>query len=130
MTARVFLAIYQVDASDRELPGTRVEGTIGREVDFGRGVELFDTRVLPGESVRLDYALPARASATGLVGRVTVDPDHHYRGSFDLLRTSFDHPEALGMIETARRQISNSRYTLTEIHRPLDLPPREQAAGD
>jgi len=129
VTARVFLAIYQVDASDRELPGTRVEGTIGREVDFGRGVELFDTRVLPRESVRLDYALAARTSAAGLVGRVTVDPDHHYRGLFDLLRTSFDHPEALGMIEEARRQISDSRYTLTEIYRPLDLPLRTRAAG-
>jgi hypothetical protein len=129
VTARVFLAIYQVDGSGRELPGTRVEGTVGREVDFGRGVELFDTRVLPRESVRLDYALPARASATRLVGRVTVDPDHHYRGLFDLLRTSFEHPEALGMLEEARRQISDSRYTLTEIHRPLDLPQRARVAG-
>jgi hypothetical protein len=129
VTARVFLAIYQVDANERELPGTRIEGTIGREVDFGLGVEIFDTRVLPGESVRLDYALPLSEGSEGLVGRVTVDPDHHYRGFFDLLRTSFGHPEAREMIEAARRQISGSRYTLTEIHRPLGLPPRAHAAG-
>jgi hypothetical protein len=82
VTARIFLAIYQMDAAGREIPGTRVEGTVGREVDFDRGIETFDTRVLPGESVRLDYAEPRREGAAELVGRVAVDPDHHYRGLF------------------------------------------------
>jgi hypothetical protein len=129
VTPRVFLAIYQVDAADREVPGTRVEGTIGREVDFSRGVESFDTRVLPGESVRLDYALPRDERATALVARVAVDPDHHYRGLFELLRTQYQDPEALRLIETARRRISGSEYTLAEIRRPLGPSPRARSAG-
>jgi hypothetical protein len=129
VTARIFLAIYQMDAAGREIPGTRVEGTVGREVDFDRGIETFDTRVLPGESVRLDYAEPRREGAAELVGRVAVDPDHHYRGLFAVLGTSYDDPEALGLIEAASRRISGSRYTLAEIRRPLDAPPRANAAG-
>jgi hypothetical protein len=119
VTPRVFLSIYQVDAEGRELPGTRVEGTIGREVDFAAGVEKFDTRVLPRESVRLDYELPRASQARVLIGRVTVDPDYHYRGVFAALLDDLEDPGARAQIEEAARRAASSPYTLIEIERPL-----------
>ncbi len=45
---------------------------IGREVDLSTMIELSDTRVLPGESVRLDYTLPRSERSVALLGRVTI----------------------------------------------------------
>ncbi len=119
VTPRVQLAVYQVDAAGKELAETRLEASIGREVDLEAMVEIFDTRVLPGESVKLDYALERAAGATALLGRVVVDPDFHYRGVFDVLLASLREASARAQIEEARRRISDSTYVLTEIRRPL-----------
>ncbi len=72
VTPRVFLSVWQVDAQGAELEGTRIEAVIGREVDFSTSPwrEVFDTRVMPGESVRLDYREPRHEEATAVVGRV------------------------------------------------------------
>ena len=121
VTPRVHLALWQVDAQGMELPGTRVESTIGREVDFDAGVELMDTRVLPGESVVLDYALPRAPRASVLVARVAVDPDFHYRRVFAALRESLRDPAARALIEEAGRQVAASDYVLTETRRPLSV---------
>ena len=118
-TPRVFLAIYQVDATGSELPETRVEATIGREVNLGTMVEVFDTRVPAGESVKLDYAAPRRAAAVALVGRVTVDADYHYRGVFASLLRTYADPDARRLIEEAARRVSDSAYVLAEIRREL-----------
>jgi hypothetical protein len=120
VTPRVFLDLYQVGADGTEVPGTRVGGVIGREVDLQAAVELSDTRVLPGETVQLLYRLPHASGATALVGRVTVDPDFHYRGVFSALLEAYRDPEALRLIEEAKRRISTSTYVLVEIRQPLD----------
>ena len=67
ITPRVFLAIYQEDGDGAELDATRVEAAIGRDVDLGEMVELMDTRVLPGESAKLDYARQRGGRAPGTV---------------------------------------------------------------
>ena len=118
-TPRVFLTIHQVDADGVEIPGTRIDATIGREVDFGAGEEIYDTRVLPGESVRLDYAQPRAQGAAAIVGRVRVDPDYHYRGVFEVLAERYENPAALELMREAGRRASMSEYVLAEIRRPL-----------
>jgi hypothetical protein len=124
VTPRVFLAVWQADGEGRELAGTRSEAAIGREIDFASQPwrELLDTRVLPEESVRLDYVAARAKGAVALVGRVTVDPDFHYRGVFDSMRRELTNPEARDLIEEAYRRTSVSSYVLTEIRRPLPCP--------
>ena len=119
VTPRVSLALWQADAGGAELAGTRVEGTIGREVDLAAGVELMDTRVLPGESVVLDYSAARAPRARALVARVVIDPDFHYRGVFAVLLGSLRDPVARELIEEASRRIAASDYVLTETRRPL-----------
>ena len=119
VTPRVFLEMVQVSGDGKELDETRVVGTIGREVDLARSVEIFDTRVLPGESVRLDYELARADAARELVARVRVDPDYHYRGVFQSLSASLSEPDALALIREASQRISVSAYVLVEIRRPL-----------
>ncbi|MFQ5515599.1 MAG: multiheme c-type cytochrome [Myxococcota bacterium] len=119
VTPRVELAVFQVGAAEVELPETRIQALIGREVDLGSMTERFDTRVLPGESVRLDYVRPRHPDATALLARVTVDPDYHYRGVLAALRATLRDAKARAQIETAIRRISDSSYVLTEIRRDL-----------
>ena len=119
-TPRVFLTIYQADAGGAELADTRVDAAIGRDVELGQMVELSDTRVLPGESVKLDYSLPRAARAASLVGRVTVDPDFHYRGAFDQLLQIYSTAEARALIERAAADVADSSYILFETR--LELP--------
>ncbi len=119
VTPRVFLEMFQADAAGAELADTRVEAAIGREVDFARGVEIFDTRVLPGESVKLEYALARAEAARELVARVRVDPDYHYRGVFESLLPTLSDAEALALIREAARRAESSAYVLEEIRRPL-----------
>ncbi len=119
VTPRVELAVYQLDAAGKELGETRLKAVIGREVDLATMTEIFDTRVLPGESVKLDYALARAPGAVALLGRVRVDPDYHYRGVFDSLLASLENEGARAQITEARRRISTSTYVLAEIRRPL-----------
>ncbi len=121
VTPRVQLEVYQVDAAGTELGETRLEATIGREVDLGTMTEIFDTRVLPGESVKLVYGLARAPTAVALLGRVRVDPDFHYRGVFDQLLVSLEDASARAQIAEAGRRISASAYVLAEIRRPLPV---------
>lgn len=121
VTPRVFVAAWQEDAAGRELEGTRVEATIGRQIDFGVSParEIFDTRIAPGRSAKLEYAAARHADAAALVGRVSVDPDFHYRGVFESLLETLGDPEARRRMAEALRQTSENVYVLSEIRRPL-----------
>ncbi len=121
VTPRVFLASWQEDASGAEIAGTRVESTIGRLIDFGASParEVFDTRLAPGESAKLHYARPRAPGAVALAGRVTVDPDHHYRGVFASLLRELEDADARARIAEAHRRASESSYVLFEARRPL-----------
>jgi hypothetical protein len=122
VTPRVFLAVFQVDAGGGELPGSRLDAVIGRQLDFGSSPwrEVFDTRVAAGESARLDYALARHPGAVALLGRVSVDPDHHYRGVFAELEGALEDAEARRLIAEARRRTTRSSYQIAEIRRDLD----------
>ena len=115
VTPRVFLAVYQVDAAGAELANTRIDGVIARDVDLAQGIERSDTRVLPGESVKLDYGLPRAPQSVALIGQVRVDPDFHYRGVFASLATTYTTPEARRLISEALTRVADSAYILSEI---------------
>ena len=69
--------------------------------------------------MRLDYVAAREPRAVALLGRVTVDPDHHYRGVFTDLLEELEDPEARRLIAEAHRRTSASSYLLTEIRRDL-----------
>ncbi len=121
VTPRVFLDLWQVDAAGAELEGTRDRSVIGRELDFSTEPwgEVFDTRIAPGGSARLDYAEPRHPAAAALVGRVLVDPDFHYRDVFRELADAYESPEARAAIQEAYRRTTESSYVLGEVRRPL-----------
>lgn len=130
VTPRVFVAVWQEDATGREIPDSREDAVIGRVLDFTAPgwPELSDTRIEPGETVRLDYARPRVGGAVALVGRVTVDPDYHYRGVFQELLGEYRDPDARARMQAALRRAQASTYVLRELRLPLGAD-RARARG-
>ena len=122
-TPRVFAALWQVDETGGELPGTRIETVIGREIDFSTNpwTERFDTRVQPRETAVLPYDEPIAPGAARLVGRVTVDPGFHYRGVFQALLGELESEEARSTIEEALRRVEEVDYVLAERTLPIGV---------
>lgn len=119
VTPRIVMAIWQEDAAGQPIEGTRVEHTIGRKVDFRKGEDVFDTRVPAGGSTRLAYPQEPEANAAALVGRVTVDPDFHYRGVFEHYLPNLENAEARALIAEALLRTQHSSYVLAELRQPL-----------
>jgi hypothetical protein len=119
VTPRIFLLIAQTDASGEILPATEETFEIGRRVNSHTNEDVFDTRIPPGEAATLRYAHPRNRRAAGLVGRVTVHPDFHYRRVFASLTKRLKDPEALRLIHEALEDATDSVYVLEEVHRPL-----------
>lgn len=119
VTPRVVLAIWQEDADGEAIDGTRAEDVVGREIDFARWEEVFDTRIPAGGSRVLGYDRPREPRAAALVGQVRVDPDFHYRGVFASLRTAYDDDEARARMEEAHRRTTVSGYVLRELRHRL-----------
>ncbi|MDB5105893.1 MAG: uncharacterized protein JWP91_3582 [Fibrobacteres bacterium] len=113
---QVKIILEQVDAEGKALEGTRVEGIIARRVTEEMDRELFDTRLLPGETFSLEYSRPKPAAAAALSARVEVWPDEAYRLYFKkMLETDSLRPEmpaVLGRMEEALKQDTQSRYLL------------------
>jgi hypothetical protein len=113
---QVKIIVEQVDAKGKALPGTSVEGIIGRSVTEEMDREIFDTRLMPGETFALDYLKMRAPNAASLTARVEVWPDEAYRLYFrkmlatDSLRPTM--PAVLKSIEQAEKIDTESRYLL------------------
>jgi hypothetical protein len=68
----LLLALEQLDYSGTSIPGSRREGIVGRRVEGD--VEVFDTRLLPGEVKTLGYEAPLDPRARALRARVVRRP--------------------------------------------------------
>jgi hypothetical protein len=88
VTPRVVLRVELVDGRGVPLPGSRQERVVGREVTLDLSREVSDTRLMPGESVTLEYR--RRVDRPGLRARaaVIVEPDAFYTRFFEALLAS------------------------------------------
>ncbi len=84
VTPRVVVSGELLDGDGRAIDGSRRESIIGRAVTLDLERELFDTRLLPGQSAvyRFDTT---RAPAGAVRLRVIVEPDHFYTQFFEAL---------------------------------------------
>ncbi len=77
-TPELWLTIVQLDASGLILPGSQRESVIGRRMNADNTVELFDTRLMPGEAWLLMYNAELDPDCTALLAKVEVRPDAAY----------------------------------------------------
>jgi hypothetical protein len=115
---QVKLIFEQLDAKDMVIQDTHAEGIIARRVTEEMDRELFDTRLLPGETFTFPYRYPKNPRCVKMSARVEVWPDEAYRLYFKkMLATPSLRPEMPAVIESveaAERQNTDSRYILWE----------------
>jgi len=119
-TPEIKLILVQVDAEGQELERSHREGSVGRRITPNLREELWDTRLLPGESYTLPYAVRRQPGAVAVVARVEVWPDEAYRRFYEIkLRKPENYPTGEAMIREAMQNSIDSRYTLWEERWPL-----------
>ena len=119
-TPRIVLIIEQLDEGEAVIEGTRQEFLVGRETTLSLSREVYDTRLLPGESRTLMYSAERAETATGLSARVEVWPDEQYRKNYEnWLSTNMYGDEGSAILKEAHEAATNSRYIAWE--RSVDL---------
>ena len=115
---QVKLIFEQLDAKGKPIPGTHDEGIIARKVTEEMDREVFDTRLLPGETFTFPYRHSRDRNAVKVLAKVEVWPDEAYRLYFiKMLETPALRPEMPDVVkqaEAAKRLDTESRYVLWE----------------
>ncbi|MEZ5614818.1 MAG: multiheme c-type cytochrome [Rhodocyclaceae bacterium] len=118
VTPRVVVELFQAGADGRELPGTRQEHVIARQVALDLSREIADTRIAPGAEARVDYRRPLHPRAVRLDTRVRVEPDAFYTDFYRaLLASGAGRGEA--MIRRALDDSLASHFVIHEQSQPL-----------
>lgn len=119
-TPEVKLYLEQVDASGQPIEGTRREGSVARRITPNLKKELYDTRLLPGESYTLPYEVRRASGAVAVRASVEVWPDEAYRRFYEIkLKRPENHPEGLEQLRVAHQDSIDSRFLLWEEQVPL-----------
>ncbi|MGE5181790.1 MAG: c-type cytochrome, partial [Acidobacteriota bacterium] len=104
-TPAVWLRVELFDARGVAIAGARYEQRIGRDVDFDGKAwhERADTRIPPGESIRIARAWSGGRTADTAFARVTVEvhPDDYYERLYAQLLATHLAPDARKLYEQA-----------------------------
>lgn len=119
-TPRVVLVIEQLDAGGTPIEGTRQQMFVARALTPNLQTELYDTRILPGESQSLEYSAARHEQCAKISARVEVWPDEAYRKNYEIWIKNETYPaEGLKLLEEAMQAATDSRYVAWE--RAVDL---------
>jgi hypothetical protein len=111
-TPEIHLIMEQLDANGAAIEGTRQQTTIARRMLPNLKEELYDTRLMPGETHELVYDQPLSGRAKSLHSRVEVWPDEAYRRNYTIWLKHDKFPTGRDLLETALQSSIDSRYVL------------------
>lgn len=112
---QITLVLEQIDAEGNSLKQTQRVGAVARRLSVNLAKEIYDNRLLPGESYTLDYGLRRARGAVAVMARVEVWPDEGYRRFYSaLLKNPARHVKGRDMLKEALRDSVESRYDLWE----------------
>ncbi|WP_432471689.1 ammonia-forming cytochrome c nitrite reductase subunit c552 [Amphritea sp. HPY] len=114
VTPQVVMQGYQQSAAGELLPGTDSYFVVARRVALDLSAEIFDTRLAPDQTARLDYQLPRHPMAKMLVFRIWVEPDTFYQQFFTSRLQHAPPGPATDMLQSALQAAAESRFTLFE----------------
>ena len=112
VTPRVVMEAVQLDKAENPIPETRREQIIARQVTLDLSQELFDTRLAPGETARLEYQAPMHPQAGSILFRIQVEPDTFYRDFYRAILDSDSSDKGAETLRLALRNAEASVYTL------------------
>lgn len=118
-TPEVVVNVELLDSESRPLTGSSTEYVIARRIEYQNGswVEVSDTRLAPDSFVVV--SVPSAGGAAHVRARIVVRPDAFYRGVFEALLAGTLSDTSRSLLEQARRNAEDSRFTLFEDTVPL-----------
>ena len=120
VTPQVVMMAYQENAKGELLNGSQSYFVVARRVPLNLSHEIFDTRLAPDETARLEYQQPRNPEAVNLVMRVYVEPDKFYEGFYNNVLQSGQAGRGAPMLKQALNQARQSAFTIYE--KRLALP--------
>jgi hypothetical protein len=119
VTPRVVVSGELLDRLGKVVAGSREEKVIAREVPLDLSKEIFDTRLLPGQSLGFRYRRPMAQAGLRLRLAVTVYPDHFYTRFFESLLAQ-GAGKGTARIQEALAATKASVFTVFSQEIPLD----------
>jgi hypothetical protein len=119
VTPRVVVSGEMLDPAGTVVAGSREEKVIAREVPLDLSKEIFDTRLLPGQSLLFRYQRPVVRGGLRLRLAVTVYPDHFYTRFFESLLAQ-GAGKGTARIQEALAATKASAFTVFSQEIPLD----------
>jgi hypothetical protein len=119
VTPRVVMEAVQLDQAGAPIQQTRQERIIARQVSMDLSEELSDTRLAPGESIRLDYRQPRDPQAGFLRLRIRIEPDRFYRDFYQAMLDNGWTDKGTELLRRALDAAEASAFTLFERDIPL-----------
>ena len=114
VTPKITVQIVQLDEKGQPLIDTQQQQYIMRDVTLNVRKELSDTRLLPDESMRLDYQQPKHPQAQSLSYKIIVAPDYFYARFYQAILTNGTAKKGKAHIQNALKNAKSSVYTLYE----------------
>lgn len=119
VTPQVVMHGYQQTAAGERLAGTDSYFVVARRVALNLSAEIFDTRLAPDETARLDYRMARHPDAQQLVFQVWVEPDTFYQLFYSSVLQSGQAVQGRELLQQALEAAEASRFTLYETRFPL-----------
>ncbi len=112
VTPRVIMSAHQQDEKKQQLPGTRQEVVVARQVSLDLSEELFDTRLAPGQTARLRYEAFLHPRTKSLLFQIRVEPDYFYTNFYRKTLASYPNLKGIEKLQEALRNAEASNYIL------------------
>ena len=111
-TPEIHLIMQQMDRDGALIEGTQQETIIARRMTPNLSEEVFDTRLLLGESLTLHYDQERHTEAQFLRAWIEVWPDETYRRNYEAWLKHDQFPNGRTLLEAAHQASIDSRYEL------------------
>jgi len=103
---------YLVDTAANMIEGTLQQTIIGRDADLNLSTELYDTRIPPGETLKVTFSHQIPDSAVSLVVSVYVEPDHFYTKFYKRTLEGNGSPLSKSLLTQALQQSMQSGFSI------------------
>ena len=120
VTPEVWVSMVQLDKGGREIPSTFQSYAIARRVKLDLSAEISDTRLLPGESVEVEYEDKKHKKAVKLKLAINVHPDAFYTGFYRSWLSGKRTTASRRLLQMALEESLANQYPLFEKTYGLD----------
>ncbi len=121
VTPKVFVRAELLDEAGNTINDSLQEAIIGRETTPNLSQELYDTRIAPGDNVKVIYREALRGKPAELQISVVVEPDHFYERFYKLRLANMEEGQSMDLLRQALSNSQQSHFTIFQKRFPISI---------